>query len=116
MAKVKGALHLSGYTKRVEKAARREAVQAAADHIMGVSQELVPLREGVLQATGRVTTSKGGLRATLSYDTVYARRQHEELTWKHAPGRTAKYLETPMMTERETAKKIMAAVLRKAVR
>lgn len=116
MAKVKYGLRLKGFTSRIERAARRDAVEAAADHILGVSQDLVPLREGVLQSTGKVTVSEGGLRAGISYDTVYARRQHEELTWRHAPGRIAKYLETPMMTERETALKIMAAVMRRSVR
>lgn len=116
MAKVKYGLRLKGYSARIERAARRDAVTAAADHILGVSQDLVPRREGVLQSTGKVTVSDGGLRAGISYGTPYGRRQHQELTWKHAPGRQALYLETPMMTERETALKIMAAVMRRSVR
>jgi hypothetical protein len=44
---------------------------------------------------------------------VYARRQHEELTWKHAPGRNAKYLEGPMNSEREVMLRLMAVPLRR---
>lgn len=52
------------------------------------------------------------LEGSISYDTVYARRQHEELTWKHKPGRTAKYLENAMNSEREVMLRLMAVSLR----
>jgi hypothetical protein len=53
--------------------------------------------------------------AAVSYDTVYAVRQHEELTWRHAPGRTAKYLEGPLAEELDTVREIIAAELRRAL-
>lgn len=116
MAKVTGAIHLRGYTRATEKLARREAVEAAGDHILEIAQQLVPHETGVLQNTGRVVVSRGGLRAAVQFGTPYARRQHEEMDWKHKPGRQAKYLEEPMMTEQDTCLAIMAAVLRKAAR
>lgn len=91
---------------------RREAergLATALEHTLGVSNEHVPLREGVLERSGKVITQ--GLEGAISYDTVYARRQHEELTWKHLPGRTAKYLENAMNTEAETMLALMAVPL-----
>jgi hypothetical protein len=52
----------------------------------------------------------------VSYDTVYAVRQHEELTWRHDPGRQAKYLEQPYNTERPTMLALIAAAERRALR
>lgn len=114
--KVKYNLNLKGYTAKVERSARRDAAKAAAEHILGIAQDIVPIEEGVLASTLRVTVSDGGLRAAVSADTVYARRQHEELTWKHKPGRQAKYIETPMITERDMCLKIMAAVMRRSMK
>ncbi len=116
MAKVKGAIYLKGFSARIERAARQDASTAAAEHILGVSQDLVPIEEGVLAASGRVTTSDGGLQASVSYDTVYAKIQHDALDFKHKPGRQALYLAQPMQTEREACLKIMAAVMRRSVR
>lgn len=116
MAKVKYGLRLKGYSARIERAARRDAVEAAADHILGVSQDLVPIEEGTLQSTGKVTVSEGGLRAAVSYGLVYGPIQHDRLDFKHKPGRQALYLAQPMQTERDTALKIMAAVMRRSVR
>lgn len=72
------------------------------EYLLTESTQLVPLEEGVLQQSGTVTSDESELAAVVSYDTVYARRQHEELTWRHDPGRQAKYLEQPAMEKRET--------------
>ncbi|MGW4974917.1 hypothetical protein [Streptomyces mirabilis] len=52
----------------------------------------------------------------MSYDTVYARRQHEDLALKHLPGRTAKYLERPMSSERDVVLRLMAVSVRRWLR
>jgi hypothetical protein len=52
----------------------------------------------------------------VSYDTPYAARQHEELDWRHAPGRQAKYLEQPLNAERATVLDLVAAQMRRALR
>lgn len=96
-----------------EEAAAVRGVHNAAEHLLGVSQQRVPLEVGTLQSTGRVMG--GGLRQGVSYGTVYARRQHEELTWRHRPGRTAKYLEGPLNEEAATMQAIIAAEIRKAL-
>ncbi|MFF3843490.1 hypothetical protein [Streptomyces sp. NPDC001930] len=81
------------------------------EHTLGVSKQLVPLEEGTLERSGRVNMIRE-LEGQITYDTVYAVRQHEELSWKHLPGRQAKYLEQPMNTERDTMLRLMAVPLR----
>ncbi|MEV2249405.1 hypothetical protein AB0I94_02410 [Streptomyces sp. NPDC050147] len=91
-----------------------EGLQRALEHGLKVSNERVPLEEGTLERSGRVDVD--GLNGAISYDTVYAVRQHEELTWKHLPGRQAKYLESAMNSEREVMLQLMAVTLRRFFR
>lgn len=91
-----------------------QGLATALEHTLGVATTLVPLDEGPLQRSGKVTVE--GLSGAISYDTPYAVRQHEELTWRHLPGRQAKYLEQPMNTERDAMLAIMAAAVRRWTR
>lgn len=91
-----------------------EGLQRALEHTLGEAQKIVPLEEGTLERSGRVDVD--GLNGQIGFDTVYAVRQHEELTWKHLPGRQAKYLEQPMNTEREVMLQLMAVPLRRWLR
>lgn len=92
-----------------------EGVRKAAEHLLAESRKLVPLDEGTLERSGTVTMVND-LTAAVSYDTSYAVRQHEELTWRHLPGRQAKYLETPMNSERDVMARLMAVPLRRWLR
>jgi hypothetical protein len=91
-----------------------EGLRRGLEHVLAESRKIVPLDEGTLERSGRVSVD--GLEGAVSYDTVYARRQHEELTWKHLPGRTAKYLEIPMNRERDFVLRLMAVDLRRWLR
>lgn len=91
-----------------------EGLTRALEHTLGEANRLVPLDEGTLERSGTVTVN--GLEGAISYDTVYAVRQHEELTWRHLPGRSAKYLEIPMNTERDVMLRLMAVPLRRWLR
>lgn len=94
---------------RGRRAASR-GLERALEHTLGEAKKIVPLDEGTLERSGRVNVD--GLDGAISFDTVYAVRQHEELDWKHAPGRQAKYLEQPMNTERDVMRRLMAVDLR----
>jgi hypothetical protein len=54
------------------------------------------------------------LTAAVSYDGPYAVIQHEALDFRHAPGRTAKYVEEPLLEHHDTLQEIIAAQIRRA--
>lgn len=91
---------MSGFRWRIDHratatAAFRRAAGAAlgdaAEFLLEASNRTVPLEEGTLARSGG--TDREGLRASVYYDTPYARRQHEDTRLRHDPGRRAKWLE-----------------------
>jgi hypothetical protein len=91
-------------------------LRLAAEHVLQVSRTQVPLEEGTLERSGTATVNEHDLTASIDYDTPYAIRQHEELTYRHAPGRKAKYLEDPLNEEAGTVRALIAAQVRRALR
>lgn len=87
----------------------------AAEHLLGEAVAVVPLEEGTLARSGKATVDEDALTAAVSFNTVYAVRQHEELTSRHAPGRQAKYLEEPTLREASTIKAILAQQIRESL-
>ena len=87
-----------------------------AEHVLQQSQEVVPLDESPLMQSGNASVDEASLTAVVSYDTPYAVRQHEELDYRHAPGRTAKYLERPLNASRQEVAALIAAQMRRAMR
>ncbi|MCA1195131.1 hypothetical protein [Saccharopolyspora sp. 6V] len=110
---VRSSWHGERVTGRARTGAAR-GLRLAAEHVLGASRQRAPLEEGTLERSGVASVDEIGLTAAVSYDTPYAARQHEELTWRHDPGRTAKYLEHPMIEERDTVGDIVAAEIRRA--
>ncbi|MFE2353475.1 hypothetical protein [Streptomyces parvulus] len=110
-------LHFDGtVVARALRGAEGRGVFLAAEHILGLSNDVVPLDEGYLQATGIASVDEPSLTGMASYDGPYAVRQHEELTWRHAPGRTAKYLENSLNSAGPEVAALIAAELRRALR
>ena len=100
---------------KVAEAAKTAAPVAAAkgmEHVRGVAAPLTPEETGRL--VGSATVTVDGDEATITYDGPYARRQHEELTWRHEKGQ-AKYLEQPMHTEKPVVLEIVAKEVRQAL-
>ncbi|MCO1575029.1 hypothetical protein M8C13_04550 [Crossiella sp. SN42] len=93
-----------------------EGLGKATEHLLGVASQLAPIEEGTLERSGVASVDEVNLRGAVSFDTVYAVRQHEELTWRHDPGRQAKYLEEPADTEADTMTALVAAAIRRAYR
>ncbi|WP_206337686.1 hypothetical protein [Streptomyces sp. WAC 06738] len=91
-----------------------EGLRRGLEHVLAESRKLVPLEEGTLERSSWVDVD--GLNGIVTYDTVYAARQHEELTWRHLPGRSAKYLELPMNSERDVVLRLIAVPLRRWLR
>ncbi len=93
--------------------AAEQGVHAAGEHILAESLKIVPRDEATLARSGQV--SQDGLDVAVSYDTVYAARQHEELDWQHRPGQQAKYLEQPLQQNAEKAVQIIGEAISKAL-
>ena len=111
----KGSWDLSGVEARLRDAALA-GLEMGLEHIHQIASDLAPNDEGTLSRSGRVTVDPAGLTGGVTFDTVYARRQHEELTWRHPGGKTAKYLEKPMTSEADVVADIIAAQCRRALR
>lgn len=88
-----------------------EGLEKGLEHVLGKARQIVPLEEGTLERSGRVV--RNGMEGAVTFDTLYARRQHEELDWKHLPGRSAKYLEIPMNRERDVVLRLMQVNVRR---
>lgn len=85
----------------------------AAEHVLGVAKEQVPIEEHILEESG--FTSVDGvraLRAAVSFDTPYAVVVHEDMNARHDSGRNAKYLENAFNSEAEVVRRIIADELK----
>ncbi|MFB6846207.1 hypothetical protein ACFCXS_15280 [Streptomyces sp. NPDC056373] len=101
---------------RGTRAGALRGLRVAAEHVLTESRKVVPIEEATLERSGVATVDESSLTAAVSYDTPYAVRQHEELNYRHDPGRTAKYLERPLTEEAATVAAIIAAELRRSLR
>ncbi|MEV5086877.1 hypothetical protein AB0N18_02820 [Streptomyces griseoincarnatus] len=101
---------------RAAATAAGRGARLAAEHLLGVSRDRVPIEEGTLERSGTVTADEANGAAAVSFDTVYAVRQHEDMTLRHDAGRTAKFLEDPFNEEQQAMQAIIAAQVRRALR
>ena len=97
-------------------AATFDGLVDAAEFLLTESRAEVPIDEATLERSGAVSQDRSIDTVAVSYDTVYAVRQHEELTWRHAPGRKAKYLEDPVNELRDEMLAIIATKVRREMR
>lgn len=99
----------------VKAAARANALaglRESLEFVLTESNKAVPLDEGTLMRSGTTSVDEANLRGAVSYDTPYAVRQHEEVTWRHSPGRTAKYLENAVNSNQQQIAAIMQSHFR----
>lgn len=95
---------------------QKKGLVLATEHLLGVSRAITPIEEGHLVRSGRASVDGAGKRGAVSFSTPYAVRQHQELGWKHDPGRQALYLEQPMHTEQDTMLLLIAAQMRRGMK
>ena len=82
--------------KKITKSGSQRATWSALDHLASVSKDQVPLDQGPLKNSCAVEVNADGSQGTVSYDTPYAVKQHEDTRLNHQRGRKAKYLEDPV--------------------
>jgi hypothetical protein len=104
-------LHFAELDARVD-AAIPDALAMGAEHIGEKSAPLVPLEEGTLLRSWAVDVD--GDTVEMSYDTPYARYQHEVLSLRHPHGQ-AKFLEQPLLTDGPRAVEIVGEQIRRAL-
>lgn len=97
MSKVRFTWNLDkALVQREVKEAKKRGLFKACDHLAAESKKQVPLDQATLKLSCKVSVSDDGNTGCVSYDTPYAIRQHEELSYHHQRGRKAKYLEDPI--------------------
>ncbi len=115
MAGWRGSINVGPVVEQMRGGARA-GLRAAVEHLLAEAMTLVPNEEGTLSRSGRATVDDAALRGAVSFDTIYSVRQHEELSWRHSDGRSAKYLEIPLTREAGTVSDLIAAEIRRALR
>jgi hypothetical protein len=110
-----------GKVEDIDTDAARRGLALAMEHLLGVATERVPIEEGTLMRSGQSGVDDAELLGIVTFSAYnardgydYAVRQHEDLTLRHAPGRTAKYLEGPLLEEADTMARIVAEAVRRA--
>lgn len=98
------------------KAKARAGLLKGLEFILAESNKIVPLDEDTLERSGKPDIDDNELKGSVSYNTPYAARQHEEMAWRHAPGRQAKFLETAMNANRAVAARLMQDELKSWLR
>lgn len=127
--------------KAIAEEAGLKALRAGMEHILTEAIDMTPVQSGTLRRSGTVTV--GGLPdpdhvyaqaaagtdmsnafpglkgvkkiAYISFNTPYARRQHEGIGYYHPLGGTAKYLETPFNQNKAKVLKYVDAMIKKAL-
>ncbi|MEU7604972.1 hypothetical protein [Streptomyces sp. NPDC041003] len=96
--------------------AAARGVLLGAEHVLAASRQRVPINEGTLERSGATSVDEQQLVAAVSYDTPYAARVHEDMTARHSPGRSAKYLESVLPETAGEVQALIAAQIRRALR
>jgi len=98
------------------RAAAVEGLRDAAEHLLEYANRTVPIEEGTLMRSGQADVNPETLEASVSYGTVYAVPQHENLHYKHDPGRRAKWLELSLNEREEPIKQYIARKIQESLR
>lgn len=91
-----------------------KGMHLAVEHLLSEGNKHVPHDEGTLERSGRTGVADTGkaITGSVSYDTPYAVRQHEDMSLNHDGKGEAKWLENTMATEADTVRTILATSIR----
>lgn len=100
--------------------AAEDGVTVAMEYALEEASRTVPILNSPLQQSGVASVARGSAGETLivgavSYSTPYAVRQHENLTYRHAPGRRAKWLELTFVERQDVISRLLAAQVRRRI-
>lgn len=104
--------------RQVSAQVRRAAAEGlfdAAEFLLEEANRTVPFAEGTLARSGTPSVDAGSLTAAVSYDTPYARRQHEHPEYRFQGGRRGKWLEKTLAEVGDQARQYVADRIRGAL-
>lgn len=101
---------------RVVRAAAADGLFDAVEFLGDESDRTAPIEESTLIRSRVSSVDRRKLRGAVSYDQVYAARQHEDLTYRHDEGRRAKFLEGAFKEQGTTALSHIAAKVKAVLR
>lgn len=78
---------------------------------LGDANKTIPYDTWDMRNSGTVSTDKRRGVVTISYDTPYAVRQHEDTTLRHKTGRRARWLELTGKENRNAYHKLLARLI-----
>lgn len=101
--------------KQSARAGAELGLRRASEHVLTEANRTVPWDQGPLERSGNTDVDRRRLEASIYYDTPYARRQHEELGWRHPKKGRAKWLELTMQEQQSKIQQIIATQIRRAI-
>ena len=99
--------------KRIYRQAAARALAIGAELILTEANKTVPIEEATLERSGATSVDDRRLEAVVSYDTPYARVQHEDRHLRHDPGRRAKWLQLTLDEKGRDVSEVIAQEIRK---
>lgn len=118
MARLKGLAQVQAMFDKKLKDIERATPQAIKDvtlDLLGKAVNLAPVDTGDLRGSGKAEFSDDGKSGTVSFNTPYAIRQHEELDYNHPQGGQARYLAAPFEANQDKYIKHLRDSIKKSV-
>jgi hypothetical protein len=117
VGKVRNTINIKAPASAIRKGGAK-GVKHGVEHVLTESNKHVPHDEGTLERSGDtgVEETSDGARGSVSYDTPYAVKQHEDLTLHHDGKGQAKWLENTMAAESKTVGQIIGNAIRQEAR
>ena len=101
--------------KQSSRAGAELGLRRASEHVLTEANRTVPWDQGPLERSGNTDVDRRRLEASIYYDTPYARRQHEELGWRHPKKGRAKWLERTLGEQASMVNQIVAKAMKDAL-
>ena len=108
--------NIAKLSERAEKEVTKSVRDACLD-LQGKAQNRAPIDTGDLRGSASTTVETKGnsIVGEVGFNTPYALRQHEELSYNHPQGGEAKYLENPLKENESQYKKDIQDALRRSL-
>lgn len=104
--------------KQMFRASAARGIQDALTLVENASNEIVPRETGNLAGASGTDVDAENLRGSVYYDDardVKTIKQHEDLSYKHPPGESAKFLEKALRAQNSAALDVIANSVRKGL-